>query len=192
MKKISRFVGLILIIVGLGIVFNAVYKKMETQNKQNSLIEQFNNLNDTSDSGEVLDERLKEVKVIAILEIPSIKLSQGIVEGTEDEILQYYIGHFEETVAPGEKGNFALAGHSYSDFSEAFINLKDVEIDDEVIVKTREAEFTYKINDTFVVTPDVVSVLDDTEDETITLITCTPGAKERLVLKGNLISKKEI
>ena len=35
-------------------------------------------------------------------------------------------------------------------------------------------------------------MLDQTEDPTITLITCTVGAKERVIVKGKLIETKEL
>lgn len=193
-EKIRRILSIVLIITGLFIVSTSIYKKIQTNKRQNALVEQFNKIGSDVDTNEdkVLDERFKDLKVIALIEIPSIKLSQGIVEGVEDELLQYYIGHFKESPGPGEKGNFALAGHSYSDYSEAFINLKNVKIGDEVIIKTKEEEFTYKMEESLVVTPSDVQVLDSTENKTITLITCTPGAKERLVLKGSLKSSKKL
>ncbi len=35
-------------------------------------------------------------------------------------------------------------------------------------------------------------VLDNTDDATITLITCTVGAKERVVVKGKLVETKDL
>lgn len=42
-------------------------------------------------------------KPVALVEIPSINLSQGLVEGITDDVLQYYLGHFEGTAEPGER-----------------------------------------------------------------------------------------
>lgn len=193
-ENIRKIISITLIITGLFIVSTSIYKKIQTNKRQNALVEQFEKIGtkDTSGGKEQLDERFKDLKVIALIEIPSIKLSQPIVEGVEDELLQYYIGHFKETPQPGEKGNFALAGHSYSDYSEAFINLKKVKVGDEIIVKTKKEAFTYQIKESFIVTPSQVEVLNPTKEATITLITCTPGAKERLVLKGVLKESKKL
>ena len=126
------------------------------------------------------------------MEIPSISLSQGIVEGISDEILQYYLGHFEGSVKPGEKGNFSVAGHRVSDYSEAFVNLYKVEIGDKVLVKANKKEYVYEVTDSFIVSPDNVDVLDNTDEATITLVTCTVGAKERVIVKGKLVESKDM
>ena len=115
-----------------------------------------------------------------------------MVEGITDDILQYYLGHFETSVKPGEKGNFAVAGHRVSDYSEAFVNLYKVEAEDEVIVKANKKVYIYKVTENFIVDPSRVDVLDNTDDATITLITCTVGAKERVVVKGKLVETKDL
>ena len=90
------------------------------------------------------------------------------------------------------RGNFSVAGHRVSDYSEAFVNLYKTEIGDEIIVKANGKEFIYEITDNFIVEPDRIDVLDDTEDATITLVTCTVGAKERVIVKGKLIETNEL
>ena len=43
-----------------------------------------------------------------------------------------------------------------------------------------------------IVDPSRVDVLNDTEEATITLVTCTVGAKERLIVKGTLVSTEDL
>lgn len=105
----------------------------------------------------------------------------------DDEVLKYYLGHFEDSAKPGEKGNFSVAGHRVSDYSDVLVNLYKTEVGDEIIVKADKKKYIYKITDNFIVNPDRVDVLDNTDEATITLITCTVGAKERVVVKGNLV-----
>lgn len=194
-EKIRRGIGIILIIVGLALIVSIVYKKMETSKKQEELqniLEQV-----ISEDPENGSEGKQEISIngyepVALIEIPSINLSQGLVEGITDDILQYYLGHFETSVKPGEKGNFAVAGHRVSDYSEAFVNLYKVEAEDEVIVKANKKEYIYKVTENFIVDPSRVDVLDNTDDATITLITCTVGAKERVVVKGKLVETKDL
>ena len=126
------------------------------------------------------------------MEIPSIGLSQGIVEGINDDVLQYYLGHFEGSAKPGEKGNFSVAGHRVSDYSEAFVNLYKIEIADKVLVKANKKEYVYEVTDSFIVSPDRVDVLNNTDEATITLVTCTVGAKERVIVKGKLVESKDM
>lgn len=196
-EKIRQITGIILILLGLTIIVSILYKKIETKKKQQELqniLEQVIN----EEREEVTEEKEKELesingyKPIALMEIPSINLSQGIVEGISDESLQYYLGHFEDSVGPGEKGNFSIAGHRVSDYSEAFVNLYKAEIGDEIIVKANKKEYIYKITNSFIVSPTDISVLENTDSATITLVTCTVGAKERLIVKGDLIETKDL
>lgn len=194
-EKIRRIIGLVLIIVGLSIIVSIVYKKIETKNKQKELqniLEQVINDEPRELSKEEEEKLINGYKPIALMEIPSINLSQGLVEGISDDVLQYYLGHFEGSAMPGEKGNFAVAGHRVSDYSEAFVNLYKTEIGDKILVKANKKEYVYEITENFIVAPDKVDVLDNTDDATITLVTCTVGAKERVIVKGKLVEEKDL
>lgn len=194
-EKIRRIIGLVLIIVGLSIIVSIVYKKIETKNKQKELqniLEQVINDEPRELSKEEEEKLISGYKPIALMEIPSINLSQGLVEGIADDVLQYYLGHFEGSAMPGEKGNFAVAGHRVSDYSEAFVNLYKTEIGDKILVKANKKEYVYEITENFIVAPDKVDVLDNTDDATITLVTCTVGAKERVIVKGKLVEENDL
>ena len=194
-EKVRRIIGLILIVVGLSIIASIVYKKIETNNKQKELqniLEQVINDEPKELSKEEEEKLIDGYKPIALIEIPSINLSQGLVEGISDDVLQYYLGHFEGSAMPGEKGNFAVAGHRVSDYSEAFVNLYKAEIGDKILVKANKKEYVYEITESFIVAPDRVDVLDDTDDATITLVTCTVGAKERVIVKGKLVEENDL
>lgn len=194
-EKIRRGIGLILIIVGLAIIASIVYKKIETSNKQKELqniLEQVINEDKNELTEEEEEKLINGYKPIALIEIPSISLSQGLVEGISDDVLQYYLGHFENSANPGEVGNFAVAGHRVSDYSEAFVNLYKVEIGDKINVKANKKEYIYEVTENYIVSPDRVDVLNNTEDATITLVTCTVGAKERVIVKGKLIESKDL
>ena len=193
--KIRRVIGLILIIVGIAIIASIIYKKIETSNKQKELqniLEQVINEDKNELTKEEEEKLINGYKPIALIEIPSINLSQGLVEGISDDVLQYYLGHFENSAKPGEIGNFAVAGHRVSDYSEAFVNLYKVEIGDKVHVKANKKEYIYEVTENYIVSPDRVDVLDNTEEATITLVTCTVGAKERVIVKGRLIETKDL
>ena len=203
MSKGKRIVGILLVVIGVGLIISVGYKKYITFKKNNDLIEDFReNIGTTEDEDKVnnkednLDEKeeidMDEISAIAMMEIPSIKLMQGVVEGIEDSVLQYYLGHFPDSVNPGDTGNFAVAGHRVSEYTDAFVNLYKVKIGDDIIITTREKKFTYEVNDMFIVAPEDVYVLDQTEEPTITLVTCTVGAKERVIVKGILKTVEEL
>src|SRR5439155_4634886 len=55
------------------------------------------------------------------------------------------IGHFVESAAVGQAGNFALAGHRVTHGSP-FRRLPDLRPGDQVIVETRDATYTYVLD----------------------------------------------
>lgn len=194
-EKLRRAIGAILILVGVTIMLIIAYQKIQTAKKQNELkkiLEEIITEPENKDENTSNIEFSEGYEPIALMEIPSIKLEQGIIEGITDDILNFYLGHFEGSAMPGEVGNFAVAGHRVSNYSEAFVNLYKAEIDDEIIVKANNKKYIYKITEMIVVDPTNVEVLDDTEEATITLVTCTVGAKERLIVKGKLVSSESL
>lgn len=193
MDKARRIIGLLLIIVGITIIGSVVYKKIDTAKKQKAIVELFENGISEGTTGESVNlEDMNGYTPIAIMEIPSIKLSQALVEGISDEVLQYFLGHFPDSAKPGENGNFSVAGHRVSDYTDAFINLYKVKKGDEVIVKTSYKKYIYVVEDNFIVNPEDVDVLKDTKDATMTLVTCTVGAKQRVIVKGKLVAEESL
>lgn len=64
------------------------------------------------------------------LEIPKIKLKAKIAEGTDNENLNKYIGHFTETVK--ENGNIGLAAHNRGYKVNYFENIKKLKEGDKI------------------------------------------------------------
>ena len=50
----------------------------------------------------------------------------------------------------------------------------------------------HRPKENYIVNPDQVEVLDATENATITLITCTVGSKQRVIVKGTLQSTEDL
>ena len=196
MGKFRRIFGVALILIGVGIIGTVAYKKIVTSHKQNQLLEVFESqlaeANNEESSEPVSLEAINGYTPVAIMEIPSIKLKQPVVDGITEDVIKYFLGRFPESAMPGEVGNFAVAGHRVSDFTDAFINLYKVKVGDEVIVTTKEGRFTYEVDNSFIVDPDQVEVLDDADYEKMTLITCTIGSKWRVVVTGKLIGWEDL
>ena len=196
MDKFRRFIGILLIFIGVSIIGTVVYKKMITSNKQNEVLESFENQlkedNTNNESHEDVNlDSINGYTPIAIMEIPSIRLKQPVVEGVTEDVIKYFLGKFPESAMPGEVGNFSVAGHRVSDFTDAFINLYKVKPGDKVIVTTKSGKYTYEVDESFIVEPEQVEVLDTADYEKITLITCTIGSKRRVIVTGRLIDKSE-
>lgn len=196
MGKFRRVFGIILILIGVGIIVNVAYKKIVASQKQNELIEAFESqiieAKKEENSETVNLEPINGYTPVAIMEIPSIKLKQPVVDGITEDVIKYFLGRFPDLAMPGEVGNFAVAGHRVSDFTDAFINLYKVKVGDEVIVTTKDGRYTYEVDNSFIVEPDQVEVLDDADYEKMTLITCTIGSKRRVIVTGKLIGREDL
>ena len=195
MEKFRKIIGVLLILIGVGIIGTVAYKKIVTSQKQNELLEAFESQLEEGDNENTEEEvnldSINGYTPIAIMEIPSIKLKQPVVEGITEDVIKYFLGKFPESTMPGEVGNFAVAGHRVSDFTDAFINLYKVKPGDNVIVTTKDGKYTYEVEESFIVDPEQVEVLENADYEKITLITCTIGSKRRVIVTGKLIEKNE-
>ena len=196
MDKFRRFIGILLILIGVSIIGTVVYKKIITSNKQKEMLEVFENqleenTEEKSEEESVSLDSINGYTPIAVIEIPSIKLKQPVVEGITEDVIKYFLGKFPDSAMPGEVGNFSVAGHRVSDFTDAFINLYKVKPGDKVIVTTKSGKYTYEVEESFIVEPDQVEVLDTADYEKITMITCTIGSKKRVIVTGRLIDKSE-
>ncbi|HET9495682.1 MAG TPA: class D sortase [Chloroflexia bacterium] len=97
------------------------------------------------------------------------------------------VGHHVGTGNPGEAGNVVLAAHR--DINSAlFRELDRLEPGDEVFVYNALREYRYVVQESFVVNPGDVDVMEPTGDKRVTLITCTPIglATQRLIVVAAL------
>ena len=129
---------------------------------------------------------------IGVIDIPSIGVRAQIKEGTDDETIKYYVGKFKSSGEFGEIGNVSLAAHN-NVYTEIFRNLNKLQIGSYVRIITRTNEYVYQMTSKTVVSPDDNTVLDgNSNKKEITLITCTPTAASRVVVKGELVSNKKL
>ena len=83
----------------------------------------------------------------AILRIPAFGSSYAvpILEGTTTEALSVGVGHFSDSAAVGEVGNYALAAHRVT-HGEPFRRLPELEAGDLVVVDTARWRYTYALD----------------------------------------------
>ncbi len=102
----------------------------------------------------------------------------------------FAVGQHKGLAGPGQNGNMVLSGHISSPAEGAvFHSLPELKVGEGVIVGTDERQYLYRVTDVKTVTPDQVSVLDQTPDPTVTLITCVPDGiySHRLVVTARLV-----
>lgn len=124
---------------------------------------------------------------LAVLKIPVIDLEVPVFDGTDDLVLNRGAGWIEGTALPGKPGNSGIAAHRDGFFRE----LADVELGDDIIVETIDSSSTYVIEDIRIVDPTDVWVLEPTDLQSITLVTCYPfyfvgSAPQRYIVRAAL------
>jgi LPXTG-site transpeptidase (sortase) family protein len=131
--------------------------------------------------------------------IPTIVLDTKVIQlGTKLdrrgqiawETAPFAVGQHKGLAGPGQNGNMVLSGHISSPNEGAiFHHLPDLKVGEGVIVATDERQYLYRVTDIKTVTPDEISVLDQTPDATATLITCVPDGiySHRLVVTAHLV-----
>lgn len=103
------------------------------------------------------------------LVIPKINVSANIKEGTSEEVINNYIGHFIQT--PKENGNIGLVAASAGYKENYFENLKDLVEGDEIIYIKGNTKKQYKVITNVIIKQTDWTCLSSTKDNRITLIT---------------------
>ena len=122
------------------------------------------------------------------VDIPSLDLSVMLLEGVDDETLRFGLGHIPGTKLPGQGGNSGVAGHR----DTFFRGLSKIREGDKITVKTLAAEHRYVVDIIRIVNPDDIAVLADSNEPTLTLVTCYPfylvgPAPKRFIVQASLV-----
>lgn len=193
-NKGYKVIYFLLIIALIVVVILIARKELTSRNNEilnKEVLSEFNNITNTNQIGELT---LNGYDVIGKVKIPKIDI--------EYPILNLETSNPEETKVPmrygivkywggnvNDYGNLSIAGHNNYN-GTMFGKTKNLEIGDIVeLTDLTNRIIQYKIYDIFITDPNDVSILK-TEDETVrevTLITCTNGNKERLILKAREI-----
>ena len=127
--------------------------------------------------------------LIGRVQVPRLRLSLVVVEGTGQTTLRRAVGHIPGTALPGEAGNVGLAGHR----DTLFRPLKDLRIKDEIQFSTIKGNFKYEVVSLRVVEPDNVAVLALSGENVLTMVTCYPfyyvgPAPKRWIVRARQVS----
>lgn len=112
--------------------------------------------------------------LIGTLQIPKINVDAEIMEGTSNEVLASYIGHFENTSI--WDGNVALASHNRgNNVVHYFQDINQLVEGDEIIYTTKVGERRYQVFITKEISNTDWSITEETTENIITLMTCITG-----------------
>lgn len=121
--------------------------------------------------------------VLGIITIEKIGLNATVKEGTTSDVLLEYVGHIDNTAT--YDGNIGLAGHNRGCKNSYFARLNELKIGDEIRYKTKFYERTYVVDNIQVILETDWSLLQSTEENKLSLITCiTNKRKQRLCVQA--------
>ena len=108
--------------------------------------------------------------------IPAIELDAFISEGTSSDVMDKFVGHFENTSL--WNGNVALAAHNRGYPVNYFAHIKDLSLGDIVVYYYNGKIKEYAIQTITIIDDTDWSYLENTNDNRITLITCVEDEPE--------------
>ncbi|MBV9283229.1 MAG: class E sortase [Acidimicrobiia bacterium] len=123
------------------------------------------------------------------IKVPAIRVDVVVVEGITPTALRAGAGHYPQTPLPCEKGNVAIAGHRTT-YGKPFADIDQLRVGDQIELDTPIGGCIYQLKrPPFVVDKSDLSVLNQTNDKTLTLTSCHPkgSAAKRIIVKADWV-----
>lgn len=131
----------------------------------------------------IMPTEFKGFEIIGKLEIPKLKIDKYILKESTSKALKISV---TKLYGPeiNEIGNFCIAGHNYNTMLK---EIKNLEKNDKIILTDVFGDsIFYEVYDNYQSSPKDVSCLNQNTggEKEVTLITCTPGAINRVIVKA--------
>lgn len=199
-KKLSfyKILLILLLILAIIVIVLIVKKHGERQiyeEKNQEIVQKFKQamiVQNTSETENGISEEVEPIiefeghKVIGIIKIPKINLEYPILDETTQATMKKSISRYWGKEI-NSFGNVSLAGHNNYD-GTMFGKNKKLEIGDTIeLTDLSNNTIEYEIYDIFSTDPNDVTILQTTDSKIreVTLITCTNGRAERLIIKAH-------
>jgi sortase A len=194
MRAVLRFVASVMMVSGTLLIADAVItllwqepvSAVVAERQQAQLKDAF-----LDPPERVIRRRPLKGDAIARLDIPSIGVSEYVVEGTDTGSLRKGPGHYPETPLPGDRGTAAIAGHRTT-YGAPFRNLDELERGERIVVDMPDGRFVYRVERTRIVDDEDLSVLEPVGYKRLMLSACHPlySAAERLIVFARQVRRE--
>ena len=201
-NKIILLIGIFLIIFSIFLVSLDIYKSTKKEVEEVKMVDDFFIEEEHSEENIPQEQQKEEdnkkssspsYNYIAILEIPSIDLKRGLVDyNSRYNNVKYNIQIIEHSQMPNvENSNLILAGHNGTSGVSFFRNLYKLKEDSLIYIYYDGIKYIYKLNNSYDTFKDgKVEIVRNRYKNTITLITCKRGTKDKQTLFiGYLVDK---
>lgn len=183
------FIALVIVIILIAIKYS---KNQIKEQELQSVVDEVNTQIKQLDNSEIeLDEVRVEYKgynVVGVITIPSIDIEYPIIDKTSDEAMKVSITKFWGDNV-NDIGNFSMAGHNYLD-GTMFGKTSRLDLGDKIKMTDLTGKtIEYQIFNKYVIDANDVTCVNSVKGNTreITLITCTNGRSNRLIVKAREI-----
>ena len=128
-------------------------------------------------------ENILAEDVLGVLTIDKIGLTATVKELSNNSILKEYIGHIEGTAT--YEGNVGLAAHNRGNKFSFFARINELKGGDILTYKTKFYTREYRVDNIQVIYETDWSLLENTEENKLTLITCVQNkSNQRLCVQA--------
>lgn len=142
----------------------------------------------------------QNIPIVKVSSENLIKRDWDALENDMKNALQKGVIHYPGTSMPGQTGNIVITGHSSyfpwdkGRFKDVFALLHEVVVGDRIVIYSEQDKFLYEVKEIKIVLPQDISILKQTPDDRLTLITCTPVGTnlKRLIVIADPIAKNGI
>ena len=203
---IIRIAAIILLIIGLGMIFNSQIRDMMVRQNQTTALKKLNKetvkknqkkkgMFDFSkveeiDFGQVTKSRVNNTAdAIGAIAVPSVNMYLPIMKGLSDDAMSTGGGTMRPDQVMG-KGNYPLAGHYMTAKGVLFSPLENTKISEKVYLTNLDKIYVYRIYMKKIVDPTAVWLVDNSKQNIVTLITCADGGVNRWAIRGKLIAEE--
>lgn len=204
-KKSLYFIGSLLIIFSLSIIFIHQYNKTLNIQIENEAIEEYykqepkvepnstqvENKSTLARTKKETEKTTNLYEYIAVLRIPNINLKRGLVDkNSKYNDIKYNIMIHKESDNPSkEGGNVILLAHSGNSNISFFKNLYKLKLDDLIYLDYNNNTYKYKLINIYDIEKNgKAPIRKNTSKSSITLITCRNNTNNQIVLIGELIA----
>lgn len=191
--KIFFTILLILASITIMLIFIKFKNSNLIENENKEIVETFSR--EVSIHNENEEIKMNGYKVIGIVKIPKIQIEYPILdidtynpEETREPMKTSIVKYWGENV--NDFGNLSIAGHNNYN-GTMFGKVKYLEKGDIVqLTDLNNQTIKYAIDNIFVTEPNDITILQTTNKDVreVTLITCTNGNRQRLILKAREVA----
>ena len=186
MPKLLKIFTIILLLTGIAAVGKGGYIHVKAMTAQILLKHAWHNT--LSGGNQVRPWPWADTWPIARLIVPRHDIDQIILEGDTGNVLAFGPGRMLWSARPGQEGNTIISGHRDTNFHF----LKDIETGDTLELEAKDGiKRVFLVENISVVKDNNISIELDTDQPTLTLVTCYPFDGIRASSQRLLVSARQ-